>query len=754
MEKKYNKIASLVDENPLFAFEDFLLKVRDEKELDLEVWNLFYNSILKQLEISLEDQAPIDVIFNRDLSKSDRRFIAICFLRLMGVNHYIVNTRDIKERKVFKLLDEMLPSIYKHPKISLLESDDSHKKSEKLGEYIATKERELREAKNSLKELSDVNQFKHNFFRVYRDKVLKQIFPLFIPSQLTNSLEKISGHILEYIDLTGRVKISSYKEIIIKINSLLQEIEKGNNPFWNKIIRSITQYILKLVEEDFKASPLSKPAILKINPFDKKYPLSILKSNFRISLDLVNEGLGTAFNVKLSILDYSEGILIPKTTQEITVIAHEKINVKFNSEVLTTTSDVILELELSWTNADSSNNVINNDIIIEGQKTHVDWEELKYEDPYNQEPVENEDELIGRTEVLKKLYTGVTKSKVASYYIWGQRRVGKTSIVKSLENKIAEDSNLPNTHIIYLECGDFKSPKPEKTIASLGIKICKFIKLKNARFSKIEIPTFDEAFNSITDFFDEVSIISPNSKILIILDEFDQISPELYTRTEKANSFFLTIRSISNRSNFGFILVGGEVMELVMSCQGEKINKFRSIQVDYFDREKEWSDFQDLVEKPIYGMGLTIAKGVIDKLYEYTLGNPYYTKMICETLFNDIIERRDSYITTEEVEDAIQETIKNIEKNSFIHFWEDGIKKDSSKKEAISIQRRLILKSLATAMNKWKEKIQRENIVDEASNYTILNEVDIRDCISEFERRRILIIDGSGIRLKVKLFEE
>lgn len=749
MTPQFSKVENLLTQNPKAAFEFFLLKIEDLTVPDEEVLTLLNKIILNLLELPSETSQHI---FDNDLEKKQKRLISICFLRIICIKRYFLNTGDSYETSVFKLFDETLTKeFYDYPQINILIKDARFEKARKLGDCIEEKEKDLRALKDNLKDLQDIKQFKHQFSKLLGHKITKSVFSYFLPKKVTSPFEKILSTILRYIEFESRKKIETYHNVIKQCEELLDFLNEIKNPYWNRIIRSNLLLIIDITKKDFESNPISKPAKLRIETFDKKYPLSINEVTFKICLNIINEGIGSGFNIKLKITEYTHGIVILDPLEEITEINQEEIKVKLEAKITSPIDDVYLEVELSWNNANGEEIISEGAVLLEGQNVTVDWEHLKSLDPYSQEPVETETELIGRESMIKKLFVGVTKSKVSSYYIKGQRRVGKTSIVKTLRSKIL-NSNLPDFCAIYLECGDFKHPNSEETISTLGNKICKQIKIRDNRFSNIILPQFNGAFNPITDFFDQIEVLVPNYKVLIILDEFDQISPSLYTRTEKADSFFLTIRSISNRANIGFILVGGEQMELVISCQGEKLNKFRSIQVDYFNRQKEWSDFQDLVKKPIDDLGLTIAKGVVDKLFTYTAGNPYFTKMICETLFNEIVDRRDAYITTEEIDDALQDTLNSVTKNSFMHFWEDGIKEDASKKEEISINRRIILISFASAKKKWKNNLNEEYVVDESMKY-IPNEITIRDCISEFIRRNIFSIEKQGLIIKVKFFE-
>ena len=77
---------------------------------------------------------------------------------------------------------------------------------------------------------------------------------------------------------------------------------------------------------------------------------------------------------------------------------------------------------------------------------------------------------------------------------------------------------------------------------------------------------------------------------IFILDEFDEIHPEMYRFGALAETFFSNLRTLSAKKNVAFLLVGGEKMPFVMSAQGDQLNKFISEGLDFFVRGEEWED--------------------------------------------------------------------------------------------------------------------------------------------------------------------
>ncbi len=408
---------------------------------------------------------------------------------------------------------------------------------------------------------------------------------------------------------------------------------------------------------------------------------------------------------------------------------------------------IIVEGFVEWVNFDGEK--CKKDFLIEldSQNPNIDWKTIEYTEPYDLEPVTNEQEFIGRKRIidnLKKL-----GKKVNSSYIFGQRRVGKTSIVKTLQSSI----KFENTLIIYLEAGDWcNATSPQRSMNDLGRKICNKIIRSNIKFKNLSIPEFDGSFNRITDFLDDVSEIDSTYQVLIILDEFDRITNNLLYQGDIAQSFVLTIRSISNREQFGFVLVGGEKMEYILS-QWQEFNKFKPIRVDYFDKKSEWDDFKNLIKLPVKGI-LEISDRAIDYIYMQTSGNPYFTKKICIKLFELMVDNRDSHATEQEAKQATQiaRGISNIAATDFSHFWKDGIKEKEEKEEQISINRRKVLLALGQLLE-GNVKTTKEAIIDK-SMANGLNTLEAEKTLDEFVQRKIVKVVTNEYRFVVKFFED
>ena len=231
----------------------------------------------------------------------------------------------------------------------------------------------------------------------------------------------------------------------------------------------------------------------------------------------------------------------------------------------------------------------------------------------------------------------------------------------------------------------------------------------------------------------------------------DELPVDLFKRNETGKAFFLPIRTISNQNQFGFLLVGGEKMDYVINSTGDQLNKFDPIRIDYFSKDKHWQDFEDLIKKPMHPY-LEFTDAAINRIYSLTAGNPYFTKLICRTLFLSMVKKRDAHVTEIEVNEAIAQALEFTEINSFQHFWQDGITDKGPREEEISIRRRKVLISLGE-IARIRPHIDRQSIIDNCSKQNLdthISEAELR----EFERRQILIEDQGYYSCKAMFFQE
>ena len=196
-----------------------------------------------------------------------------------------------------------------------------------------------------------------------------------------------------------------------------------------------------------------------------------------------------------------------------------KIIVEFPVELCAPVESIMVDFSWTWLNFDGTSGRESRMFELFGQQGNVDWDRLTGEEPYKLEPVTTEQELVGRTEILAQLAAKTRGATVGSACIWGQKRVEKTLIAKTLKTIISGEQN-SRVRVLFLEAGEYVHPDANRTIEQLGAKICRQIASGDRRFETVPKPSFDGALSPLSDYCDDVLSIAPDLRIIIVLDEF------------------------------------------------------------------------------------------------------------------------------------------------------------------------------------------------------------------------------------------
>lgn len=561
-------------------------------------------------------------------------------------------------------------------------------------------------------------------------------------------LSEFFNAVEDYSQATRMKKLAAFQ----KLNDIFNVYEDGfkkhvKNKYFNNYIFKIISSIFDFAESDFQTSDLQTPSTLDLIQSKRKYPIHMIEKTFRLKSILKNQGPGVAFDSRINLLDYDEGLKIFPEELNLGDIDIGEYEVQFNVDVLQEQQNTpsIMGV-ISW--CDYKGEKTEKDFIIEvtPQNSDIEWDKIKYQQPYSLESVENEDELIGRKGLLETISEKLKLKKMESTIIYGQKRVGKTSLARTIQGRFKHVDNYVG---IFIETGSLDKSSSEKFIKSLGKKIIKNIGSK-VDITNFEIDNFDGSLYPLVTFIEDVMLANENLKIVIIIDEFDEIPIQLYPYTESGDSFFHSLRSLSGESGVGrvsLILVGGENMGVIMQTT-DKLNKFDAYNVGYFDKSNHWDQFIELVESPVKGI-MEYSHEAITALYDVTEGNPFYTKFIAKNLYKKMASDHCSYISQDEMNEAIQNTMNNMEAINLIHFWNDCIRVENQEsRDLIETHRRRFLIGFAENM-RAHHCVDKKRLLSDPS----ISGIPSIEILDSFLSRNIIIEEKGKLVIKPKIFE-
>ena len=709
--------------------------------------NEYLQKIIQIKEISSTDLSH-QTLFRSINTPVQKQFITACLIRLAHHNESSIWDEIDFRHKVFTLFDEQLKELYEKLKIS---DKENHEKLSCLKEVEKNLFDEFKSLNAGISSLKVASESQKAIMQALRKPANKIIIDNFVePSYLISEerLRELFNSLKSYEEASGTSRMEMFKSVDDVFTKYVQDVERCPSKVAVICLKDLFSKIHQLIVNDFQKSDIIKPAKVTLIHPNRKYPFH--KTNQKIDLKFVieNEGLGYAFNVKVEVLDF-EGLESDYSETLASELKIESISIVLPVKTTNSVLNHSLLVQWTWENYDNSISQVEFLFEFESQREDIDWEKIKYKSPYSLHAVFSEEDLVGRKELVENIYGKLISETIESCMIFGQKRVCKTSIAQTLASKISREGKLFS---IFIKIGDLDKTSPSNFIRTLGEAIVEET-LVNPELNKFEIikPEFKDSLSpKLASYFKNVRRLAPRLKFVIIIDEFDEIPFELYPYTEAGDSFFHNLRSLSQEgSQIGFILIGGENMQKI--CEStNKLNLFTPFKVDYFDKEKFFNDFKDLIKQPVQNI-LDFSDESIEEIYKFSEGNPFFTKFICGKLFKSACERNDSYISIDEAKSAIVDSIESIASANVTHFWNDGIsERQQERKDEIETLRRKFLIAYAEVRRNHLV-VTKENI----SKSKLLSGFPVDSMIENFTNREILIEEKNGeVRLKPRLFDE
>lgn len=702
--------------------------------------------------------APPDEILERASDKAlGSRDSALFLLRALSITPFVklIDNSSLQlQRKIVRVIEVQLPDVCQSIKI-----DDYKQNSEKFicltsvfSESILRLERISKIGCTAKSITTDVS----GSFRVLSNVLTKSILAPYDFVEFSSAVKEVLNSTKNLLETDSDRFSECYRDLRESIRrhagvytDRLDPLSAGvAAPFFS----AAGQAIKDLGEESTekfacnmrlwrRAGSVSSAAV------ERRFPLHDPERVVRIKIPLTNDGPGSAVDVRVEIACGDEGVLIDPSLQELGTVRPGAFPLYFDVAIGTPIEHLDLMVDVSWRSPISTKRETHTfECRVNAQDSAVDWEHLEQIEPYSTAVAEGS-AFIGRAQKLRSIVSRLQKQPMQSSLITGQKRVGKTSLAIAVADRLRIDRNYS---IIYLEYGDYAQLDARSTIEFLCQRLFDEMEAIGATAPDSIRSAPKTSLAVLNQLAQVLTKVNPDRRLIVILDEFDEIHPEMYRYGPIAETFFSNLRTLSAKQNVSFVLVGGENMPFIVAAQGDQLNKFVSEEVDYFSRGEEWEDYTKLVEKA--EVPLRWHASAVERIFFYTNGHPYYTNLLCAEVLGGAVAARDTDITEDEIDVAVSQLAAKLNTNVFAHFWKDGVPGERDHAEVVSLKRCKFLVAAAKILRRGG--VLSVDSIASLSAELSLDAVDIAPLMNDFLRRGI-IVERSGIRnFAVPLFEE
>jgi len=236
--------------------------------------------------------------------------------------------------------------------------------------------------------------------------------------------------------------------------------------------------------------------------------------------------------------------------------------------------------------------------------------------------------------------------------VHGQRRVGKTSVLKQLGNR------LPKRYIpVFFDLQGRTHTTLDRFLWWLAREIVRALKQDR----DIEIPPPQkEAFTADPEFFENQFLASVrsslgNNTLLLTFDEFDNLE-ESEVKEDLARPLVDHLRRLMGQPNLNFIFSIGSSGRKLENMQAAYTDFFKSAlykKISFLGEEQT----HKLVTRPVEGI-IEYERAAVDRIYRITSGHPYFTQLTCHELFARCQRTEQRKIAVADVEAVLDDVVE------------------------------------------------------------------------------------------------
>jgi len=279
-------------------------------------------------------------------------------------------------------------------------------------------------------------------------------------------------------------------------------------------------------------------------------------------------------------------------------------------------------------------------------------------------PVGGGEAFIGRSDVLRSVLRLIKKEHENSIVLFGQRRIGKTSVLQELsENLSSKGPYSP----VYFDLQDKAAQPLELVLRQLAEKI----------ISDLSLSPYDDWDNDILTTFKNsflsyiISKLPKNTVIILLFDEFDVLDRNV-SKKQAGASFFPYLRDLMkiNIKFIKFVFVIGRRLEDLSNVYLSLFKNVKSIHVSLLSSQETF----DLVRLSELNDSLKWPTEIIKSVYKLTGGHAYLTQQLCQIIWDKYYDddpKKTPVVKKEDIIKSIPDVLKSAS-NALEWIW-DGL---------------------------------------------------------------------------------
>ena len=482
--------------------------------------------------------------------------------------------------------------------------------------------------------------------------------------------QELFDQALELAVEIGRIDRPNHEDLeeqSASLQSMVRSIRVSGSVFLQDgVLPHLHNLESQIVKADSMLTDISRPEV-RVLLDSPRLPLSASKgSTFFVRLRLVNAGNAPAQLISIHLKSRDAGI------DSMTSVPVLNTGAEVVCEVpLTSTGDstptVTMIASVTWSDSLKQQFAATETLTAEDQKP-ASWQASDV-NPFSLSTISDPSRLVGRQDDLDTLDAMLAGG--GSIYVTGQKRVGKTSLVRVLLETARRSRDWGTS---YLPLGRALGPQREASELVYALMDSVYDAARSAypqlasSITPIEPDpngNFSRAANRWLGAL--AGVLPANSRIVVVIDDFDELPAELITGPQ-ADSMFLFFRTLVDEDWLNLIMVGSEILPSIINAQAHKLNQVARYSVSNFSSR---SSSESLLTTPTK-FRLEWDAAAIDRVHYMCGGNPYYETLVAQHLWQALREQSRSSVSISDVNQSLVSVANEAPPSHFMHLWADG----------------------------------------------------------------------------------
>jgi len=281
----------------------------------------------------------------------------------------------------------------------------------------------------------------------------------------------------------------------------------------------------------------------------------------------------------------------------------------------------------------------------------------KQVNPYIAGPSVTGTAFHGRKDVFRFVNESLSTPQQRALVLYGQRRVGKTSILLELPRHLPSDK----FHCVYFDLQDRANHPLPKVLYELAVKIAQSLSIPAP-------PKFqsDDKSDLQDHFLPSVYQVLAEKRLVLLFDEFDVLEETLIPNAASTTLFPYLQRLIAQEPQLAFIFVVGRRIDELPARFQAIFKQALYMRVSLLRGQ----DAVELITQPARGQ-LTYTPEAINAILGLTAGHPYFTQSMCHEIFSHMQHLGKKRVTPDNVNVIVEKTLES-SKTGLSWFW-DGL---------------------------------------------------------------------------------